>query len=428
MIAAESVRVPLTRPTTLAFLTPLFGATMFVSAALLFFVEPMFAKMVLPRLGGSPAVWNTCVVFFQATMLAGYAYAHLIARRLRLWQQVVLHTVVLLAVAVTLPIAIPEGWIPPVDRTPVPSLLGLLLVTVGGPFFAVSATAPLLQRWFSHTRHPSARDPYFLYAASNVGSMVALIGYPVIAEPALPLPIQSGGWAAGYLTLAVLIGACAIGVLRGRAGNPAAESEEESAAISATAPVAIAWRRKARWVALAFVPSSLMLAVTTFISTDIASVPLLWIAPLALYLLSFVMAFAARQVVSQRVGSILMAILLLPLAFAIILRLPGPLWLLMPLHLAAFFMCAFALHRELARDRPDTHHLTEFYLWLSVGGVLGGGFSTRSSHPLCLPTSSNTRLCSSWRVRSARASRRASCDRSTSRCRWGSARPRSPLS
>ena len=372
---AENAGSRLADSTVLAFLSPLFAATMLVSAALLFFVEPMFAKMVLPRLGGSPAVWNTCVVFFQATMLLGYAYAHLIARRLRLWQQLVLHTAVLLLITWSLPIGIPEGWTPPVDRTPIPSLLVLLLFTVGGPFFAVSATAPLLQRWFSHTRHPSASDPYFLYAASNVGSMVALLGYPFIAEPSWPLSLQSDGWSAGYVLLATLIGACAIGVLRGQAHN----QRPELAASDATPTIEeqpIAWRRRARWVALAFVPSSLMLAVTTFISTDIASVPLLWIAPLTLYLLSFVMAFAARQVVSQRVGSAVMAILLFPLTFAIIVRLPGPLWFLMPLHLVAFFVCALVLHRELARDRPATRHLTEFYLWLSVGGVLGGVFNT----------------------------------------------------
>jgi spermidine synthase len=359
----------------LAFLTPLFSATMLVSAALLFFVEPMFAKMVLPRLGGSPAVWNTCVVFFQATMLAGYAYAHLIAGRLRLWQQVALHVSVLLLVATNLPIGIPEGWTPPVDRPPIPSLLGLLLVTVGGPFFAVSATAPLLQRWFSYTHHPSARDPYFLYAASNVGSLVALLGYPFIVEPSWPLSVQSHGWAAGYLVLAALIGASAAGVFRGQTDVPRLEPAEADA--MPTIPRAeLTWWQRGRWVALAFVPSSLMLAVTTFISTDIAAVPLLWIAPLALYLLSFVLAFAARALVSQRRASAAMALLFFPLLFAIVLRLSGPLWLLVPLHLVAFFVCALVLHRELASDRPDARHLTEFYLWLSVGGVAGGAFNT----------------------------------------------------
>lgn len=347
---------------------------MLVSAALLFFVEPMFAKMVLPRLGGSPAVWNTCVVFFQGAMLAGYAYSHVITRRLRLWQQIALHGAVLVAVALSLPIAIPEGWAPPVDRTPVPALLGLLLTAIGAPFFAVAATAPLVQKWLSHTDHPSATDPYFLYAASNAGSIVALLGYPLIAEPMWTLSFQSQGWTAGYLVLAILIGACASAVWCRRSNNLPAVAR--SNAEPRIAEASVTWLRRARWMALAFVPSSLMLAVTTFVSTDIAAVPLLWIAPLTIYLLSFVIAFATRRVMSERFWWRSMAILLFPLTFAIIARLPGPLEFLIPLHLAAFFACAVVLHRELARDRPTTRHLTEFYLWLSIGGVLGGAFNT----------------------------------------------------
>ena len=365
-----------TAPLTLALLAPLFATTIFASAALLFFVEPMFAKMVLPRLGGSPAVWNTCVVFFQAVMLAGYAYAHLIARRLRIWQQVMLHVSLLLAVAMTLPIAIPEQWAPPVDRTPVPSLLGVLFAALGGPFLVVSATAPLLQKWFSHTRHSSASDPYFLYAASNAGSMVALLAYPLFVEPSLTLPSQSQGWMAGYLVLAALIVACGACVLRLRSDTPLTQSVVSTAESATDGTTTVTWSRRARWVALAFVPSSLMLAVTTFLSTDIAAVPLLWIAPLTLYLLSFVLAFVARPILSQRLSSSVMAILLLPLMVTMLLRLPGPMLLLVPLHLVVFFVCALVLHRQLALDRPGTQHLTEFYLWLSAGGVLGGMFNT----------------------------------------------------
>ncbi|MGH9258227.1 MAG: spermidine synthase [Vicinamibacterales bacterium] len=372
--AARATRRPVSAA-GLVFLTSLFASSMVVSAALLFFVEPMFAKMVLPRLGGTPAVWNTCVVFFQAAMLAGYAYAHLLTTRLRLWQQMVLHATLLLVVALSLPVAIPEGWAPPVDRTPMFSLLGLLLGTVGAPFLVVSATAPLLQRWFSHTSHPAASDPYFLYAASNAGSIVALLGYPFVAEPLWALPLQSRGWTAGYLVLAALILACAAGVSRWRVWDGRSAASATPAGLDA-AGAAVPWRRRIRWMALAFVPSSLMLAVTTFLSTDIAAVPLLWIAPLTFYLLSFVVTFTARPVLSERFGLNAMAILLLPLTLAMMLRLPGPMWLLMPLHLATFFACALVLHRELAHDRPDTSHLTEFYVWLSVGGVLGGAFNT----------------------------------------------------
>src|SRR5688572_7673320 len=175
-----------------------FGGTLFLSAALLFMVEPAFAKMVLPYLGGSPAVWNTCVVFFQAAMLAGYAYAHLLSRRLPIRAQVLIHLILALAVSLLLPIAIPAGWAPPVDSSPVPSLLWLLLVAVGGPFFVVSSTAPLLQHWFSQTRDRSASDPYFLYAASNLGSITALLAYPSVVEPMWSLTQQRLAWSGAY--------------------------------------------------------------------------------------------------------------------------------------------------------------------------------------------------------------------------------------
>jgi spermidine synthase len=353
--------------------TALFSATVFVSAALLFLVEPMFAKMVLPLLGGTPAVWTTCVVFFQAVMLLGYAYAHIVAHYLTPSRQMALHAVLLLAVGLTLPVVIPPGWTPPVEGTPIPSLLLLLSTALGAPFFVVSATAPLLQKWFSRTSHPSAHDPYFLYAASNLGSIVALLAYPLVVEPWLPLTVQSSSWAVGFSSFALLTIVCAVLAARFR---PRRAAVEEGVEASRPAPGAVTWIRRGHWVALAAVPSSLMLAVTTFLSTDVAAVPLLWTVPLALYLLTFVIAFSTRPLVSRRLALNAMAVLALPLIVVLILGVPGPAWLIMPLHLAGFFASSLVLHGELARTRPSTRHLTEFYLWMSVGGLAGGVFNT----------------------------------------------------
>jgi hypothetical protein len=186
-----------------------YAAAILLSAALLFSVQPMFAKMALPLLGGTPAVWNTCMVFFQAMLLAGYGYAHLTTRWLGERTQALVHLVICLLPLAALPIVLPAGWKPPTETTPVFWLLGLLGVAVGAPFFVLSATAPLLQHWFSRTDHPSADDPYFLYAASNVGSMAALLGYPFLIEPALRLEEQGQWWSWGYVALCVLLVICA---------------------------------------------------------------------------------------------------------------------------------------------------------------------------------------------------------------------------
>ena len=268
----------------------LFGCTLFASSALLFLVQPMFAKMALPLLGGSPGVWNTCVVFFQTALLCGYAYAHLITR-LTLPAQVGLHAAVLVLAALTLPITIPSEWQPPTEGTPVIWLLALLAARVGAPFVVASASAPLLQRWFSMTRMASDSDPYLLYAASNLGSLASLLAYPFLIEPVWALPQQSRLWAWAFGGVGALIAMCGILAWRlrgsGATGAPAVPPEEAN-------PAHVSWRQRGRWLALAAVPSSLMLSVTTYLSTDIAAVPLLWILPLTGYLLSFVVAFGPR--------------------------------------------------------------------------------------------------------------------------------------
>jgi hypothetical protein len=354
----------------------LYALTMFVGATLLFLVQPMFARMALPLLGGSPAVWNTAVLFYQAALLAGYAYAHLTTRWLGTRRQAALHAALLLLPLLALPIAVPEGWLPPTESNPVWWFLGLLLVAVGPPFFVVSTTSPLLQAWFARTGHRLAADPYPLYAASNVGSMLALLAYPTFVEPALRLADQSRIWSAGYLLLLLLTLGCAWVVWRSRGDGPARDHEAASGEGPAfafrSAPLTL--RRRARWILLAFVPSSLMLSVTTYLSTNIAPIPLLWTLPLALYLLTFILTFGS-EVFPHRGMLRALPIVLLPLVIVIAAQATAPLELLMPLHLLVFFVAAMVCHGEMARDRPPPRHLTEFYLWMSVGGALGGLFN-----------------------------------------------------
>ncbi len=357
-----------------ASLPALFTLTLFLSAALLFLVQPMFGKMVLPRFGGAPAVWNTCQVFFQAALLVGYLYAHLVSTRLSVRQQVLLHAGVLLLPLVSLPIAIAAGWEPPGEASPIPALLGLLAVSVGLPFVVVSTTAPLLQAWFARSAHASAGDPYFLYAASNAGSLLALLAYPLLLEPALPLSAHSLVWTGGYLLLVCLVVACGIIAWRSSANT---HSPPLPLCPSPPLPPTQLSPTLARlhWLALAFVPSSLMLSVTLHLTTDVAAVPLLWVLPLAIYLATFVLAFARRQLLSLAMVARIMPLVVLGLAIVLISEATHPVWLLMIVHLGAFFVVALVCHGELARLRPPAEKLTEFYLWLSLGGILGGLFS-----------------------------------------------------
>lgn len=342
----------------------------------------MFAKMILPMLGGSPAVWNTCVVFYQALLLAGYIYAHMITRWLGVRWQAIFHVGVLLLVLVTLPISAAKGWTPPVSSNPILWLFLLLLLSVGLPFFTLSATAPLLQKWFSFTVHPSAKDPYFLYSASNLGSMIGLLGYPFMVEAYLSLPSQAKAWSLSYLFLAGMISGCAIMAFRSsktRTGglNSGTTAESKSTFSVTDRSGALKASQRIRWVLLAFVPSSLLLGVTNYITTDIAQVPLLWIIPLAIYLMTFILVFAPRPVLSHKLMVRVQPFLLIPLGvlfywgFTKIVA-----WPFIPFHLLAFFVTAMVCHGEIANSRPSTQYLTEFYLWISVGGVLGGLFNT----------------------------------------------------
>lgn len=346
----------------------LFILGLFVSAALLFLVQPMLAKMMLPRYGGSPAVWSTSILFFQVLLLAGYAYAHLSLRMLGLRRQRWLQIAFAVAGLVSLPIAIPAGAGALGGSGEVGSLLWGLAVAVGLPFAALSSNAPVLQRWFSASDDPLASDPYFLYRSSNLGSMVALLAYPVVIEPTLTLGAQSTLWSAGYVVLLVLIVAMAIVSAKKVSGGQAAVASEMSTD-------RIAWQTRAMWIALAAVPSSLMLGVTTYWTTNLTPMPLLWVLPLAIYLWTYIVAFKPRPLTNPALLGRLFAFVVLPLALVITLESDRPVWLLVPIHLLAFGLAALMCHTRLAQSRPPVTHLTEYYFWIALGGALGGAFN-----------------------------------------------------
>ena len=350
-----------------ATLVIIYTIAIFLSAALLFSIQPMFTKMVLPVLGGSPSVWSLAMVFFQALLLAGYAYAHLLATRMGQRLGIFIHLLVLAAAAATLPIATRGGFAPPVEADPSLWLIGVFALSVGLPFFALSAHGPLLQAWFARSGHARAEDPYFLYAASNIGSFAALLGYPLVIEPFLGLSAQSAGWSVGFVGLAALIAGA--GLLGGRDGGAAQHAREK--------PEPIPLSMKAKWTALAFAPSGLLVAVTAHMSTDIGSAPLVWVIPLGVYLLSFPLAFRTRSP-GWDDGSVCVQFwcgALVLMSISIGARGATGALLMLAFHLGFFFFSALVCHRALYLSRPRGAMLTSFYLCLSFGGMLGGLFA-----------------------------------------------------
>ena len=354
----------------------LFAAAIFVSSTLVFLVQPMFARMVLPTMGGSPAVWNTAMLFYQGVLLLAYGYAHLMSRWLGSRRLVLVHSALLLLPLLVLPIAVPEGWDSPGSHEPSLWLLALFAWAIFLPFFVVSTTSPLLQRWFSTVGHRDSGDPYFLYVAGNAGSMAALLAYPLILEPAATTVAQGWVWTAGYGAFVLLLWACAAAVRkRGSRPEPAAREEKPAGTAGAPVPAPPGWRSIGLWVALAFVPSSHMLSVTTYISTDVAAAPLLWVIPLSLYLLSFILVFGRRT--TRLVPWFNRAFPVAAVAIVMVLGMGStkPMGLMVFLHLAVFFVVAMTCHGRLAAARPHPAHLTGFYLWMAVGGALGGLFN-----------------------------------------------------
>lgn len=346
----------------------LFAATLFTSAFLIFAVQPMAGKLLLPLLGGSPSVWNTAMVFFQAMLLAGYAYAHLTARFLPLKVQAILHLALLALFTFALPLALPPDVFPPNYGGQAWWQLCLMATIIGGPFFILAASAPLFQHWFAASGHPDAENPYFLYAVSNAGSLLALLSYPFVIEPLLTLVQQGDAWRGGYILLILLTAACAYTVRHGKKPAPPLPDVADDKGIT--------WKMRGAWTILAFIPSSLMLSLTTYIATDLASLPLLWIIPLTLYLLTYIIAFsrtpwmtlpALRDLAGYALSVILVAF--------IIVSFQAPPFYVIIMQVGGFIVCAQLCHSQLAALKPAPAHLTEFFLLASLGGVLGGVFN-----------------------------------------------------
>jgi SAM-dependent methyltransferase len=348
-----------------------FAATIFLSAFLLFCFEPMIGKMMLPLLGGAASVWMTCLLFFQLMLLIGYGYAHMLERYASLRAQIITHAVLIAAVFFFLPVHF--GAHPDAAASSHPSawLLWELMKTVGLPFGVVSTTAPLLQNWLAKTPASSGRDPYFLYAVSNAGSLIALGTYPVLIEPRIGAASQSRWWVGGYIVLGAMVATASV-LVWNTASKPSRLRDDFDRAEVPT------WRSRLFWLAAAFVPSGLMLAVTNHILLNLASVPFLWILPLAVYLMTFMVAFGRRIPVSHDVVSrIVPVILLLFFPFVATSRAVGVKFLLpvVSIHILILMAGALLCHTALAARRPAPRHLTEFYFWIALGGVLGGIFT-----------------------------------------------------
>lgn len=351
----------------------LFSVTAFFGATWLFMVQPMVAKLLLPSFGGSATVWSTSSLFFQALLLLGYAYTHVATRRISQRAQPLVHVGVLLVPLLVLPLALPDDAAPADGASPVVWLLRVLLVMIGLPYLVLSTTGPLLQRWYSWSDGPRPHDPYFLFACSNLGSFVGLLAYPFAIEPLLSLDQQRWTWSVGFLVFAALVALCALDTMRcTRAGAPHRTAEAEAEQAADAGEPAPTWRVLTGWVLVAFLPSSLMLAVTAHLSVDIAPIPLLWVVPLAVYLATFVAAFARTgrdtPVTAIRVAVTFVCATAVAAAFSGAL----PVAVVVALDIGCLAAVGFAAHAHLAAQRPSPAHLTTFYLVISVGGALGG--------------------------------------------------------
>ena len=342
---------------------PAMTVTVFVSAFLLFSIQPMFTKMILPQLGGTPAVWSVAMVFFQGLLLLGYLYAHLSTTYLPTRRAIGLHVALLLVTFAALPISVSTGLGKPPVEGQMFWLIGVFALSVGLPFFAVAGNGPLLQAWFARTGHPQADNPYFLYAASNLGSFTALLLYPLLFEITLRLPQQAFAWTAGFAVLTALIASSGLILLM----------TETEAAPKAASAQSMGGIQIIKYIALSFVPSALLVAVTSYIATDVASAPFIWIVPLALFLLTFVVIFRDQPLVPvwlvNAAVPVLAGLILLTklFVFNFVLTIGA--------HLLFFFAAALMFHERLYATRPRADKLTYFYLWMSLGGVLGGIFS-----------------------------------------------------
>ncbi|HEU4837059.1 MAG TPA: fused MFS/spermidine synthase [Pyrinomonadaceae bacterium] len=338
------------------------------------------AKMLLPRLGGTPAVWNTCMLFFQVLLLAGYSYVLALTARIGARKQAILHVSILLLSCLYLPLTFAGKLGPMSDASnPALSLFVYLLGAIGLPVFVISTTSPLLQKWFTRTGHASAKDPYFLFAVSNSGSLLALLSYPLILEPQFTLSRQNQIWLVMYVVFLILSMGCLVVLWK------SSQTEIEQVRKGGLAPLLGSWRKRLYWILLAFIPASLLFGVTTYITTEIAPTPLLWTIPLALYLVTFILAFSRKNLLPEQLASTALAGLALLLTLTLAANATEPTAAIVLLHLCFLFVAAIVCHSKLAGDRPDASRLPEFYLCVAIGGMIGGLFNT-----LIAPTIFNT--------------------------------------
>lgn len=348
---------------------PLFASTIFVSAFLLFQIQPMIAKMILPWFGGSAAVWITAMLFFQTALLGGYLYAHWLVRTLRPGMQAVVHTVLLLSSMALLPIAPAAAWKPSGSEEPITRILGLLTVSVGLPYFLLSTTSPLIQAWYS--RHYRAALPYKLFGLSNLASLLGLLAYPFLVEPNVTLRQQSLGWSAGYLLFAALGLITAVMSSRGAAAAVDCRQSEGTTADTDAQPPRV--RDQVLWLLLAACSSTFLLAVTNHLTQNVASIPFLWVLPLTLYLLSFIITFDYERLYHRTAFLWLLFAALIGMAFGLVKwNSLTSLKLVIPAFSTGLFVVCMFCHGELVKRKPAPRHLTTFYVMLSVGGALGG--------------------------------------------------------
>ena len=357
-----------------------YAATIFTGAFLLFQVQPLIGKYILPWFGGGPGVWTTCMLFFQVLLLGGYAYAHVSSRRLKPRAQVILHLVLLAAALALLPITPADYWKPSGGGDPTLQILALLAVSIGLPYFVLSATGPLMQQWFSRTK-PGA-SPYRLYALSNVGSLLALVSYPLYFETHFTRKTQAGLWVWGLVVYVIACGCCALRLWRTEAQTEVqslkskVQGQEPEARGHGTSPTSapalnyqLSTLNQVLWLLLPACASVLLLATTNKICQDVAVIPFLWVLPLALYLLSFIICFDSPRWYKR-----------VPFGLALVAALGGLGWMLfqknqsITAYAAGLFACCMVCHGELYRLKPDPKHLTGFYLMIAAGGALGGVF------------------------------------------------------
>lgn len=348
--------------------------TAFLSAALIFLVQPMFAKMATPLLGGAPNVWNVSLVCFQAALLLGYAYAHLLNHYVAsLNRQIAIHAGLLILAALVLPFQLSTALGDPDPLRPTFWLIGVFAISIAPPFAVISATAPLIQSWYSRSGRDDAHDPYHLYSASNIGSVIGLVAYPLVLEPFLPVAAQTLTWSMGYAGLAIVLIASGLLAYRTGGGVPPAVAADLQEAD--TDKASARWKQRLWWLVCAFIPSSLLVGVTTHIATDVASVPFLWALPLALYIGTFIIVFAKNPMIRLETSNRLLPFVIALAFFGLPSIIALSLSLSLTFSLLALFIAAMVGHGVLADQRPAANRLTEFYLLMSLGGVLGGAFN-----------------------------------------------------